>query len=580
MKYNGFLKLNLILLICVFALCRCTTKNGEYNIEILATNDVHGAFFSNEYTTDATKKNSLSKVAYYINEQKNIIGNNNLSIIDLGDNLQGDICNYYSNFVDTSLGGANKHLLAQIYEYLGYDAIILGNHDIEAGHKVYDRLNKELSIPYLAANVYDEKSGKNYFKEYTIINKDDIKIAIIGFTNHYVTNWIDKSLYEGLSFKSAILVADSLVNAVKEQEKPDITILATHYGIGSNDENNNSENLAIKLAKSVKGIDVVFAAHDHRTYCNKVFNGSDSVLVIEAGSRASDLSQVNIKLLYQKGKLISKEISGEVIPLSDLPCDEEYDKNFNEYYKKVKQFATTPIGNISKEIHTLEALFGYTDYINFINTIQQQASDSDISIAAPLKTNSVIKAGPLTYFDLINIYPFENYLYKINLTGEQIKNYLEYSYANWINTIDSPEKHLLKISYDNNSGKYRFSTPTFNYDAAKGINYTVDVTKPEGSRVAISSMENGEAFDLNKTYTVAISSYRANGGGGHLKEGVGIEPNKISVVAQYPEIRGLIYEFFLKGNTIEFGLTPNWKFIPENTANQHIKRDKALISRR
>lgn len=139
---------------------------------------------------------------------------------------------------------------------------------------------------------------------------------------------------------------------------------------------------------------------------------------------------------------------------------------------------------------------------------------------------------------------------------------------------------LLNIIYNKELHKYVFKYPAFNFDAAKGIKYEVDVTKPFGNKVRIISMENGEPFRLNKSYKVAISSYRANGGGDLLKQGAGITKNidKI-VIARYGGIREFIYSYFEQGNKFPYKVEPNWKFIPESIVSPIIEREKEMMNR-
>ena len=93
--------------------------------------------------------------------------NSNVLLLDNGDILQGQPAVYYYNFVDT----LSPHICASVMNYMGYEAATTGNHDIEAGHDVYDRLVSEYNFPVLAANALDIKTGKPYFKPYVIIQK-------------------------------------------------------------------------------------------------------------------------------------------------------------------------------------------------------------------------------------------------------------------------------------------------------------------------------------------------------------------------------------------------------------------------
>lgn len=154
-----------------------------------------------------------------------------------------------------------------------------------------------------------------------------------------------------------------------------------------------------------------------------------------------------------------------------------------------------------------------------IHNIQLENSGADISFAAPLTLNVTIEPKELNFQDMFNIYPFENQLYVITMTGNEIKNYLEYSYSKWINKIPSESGHLLKINLNGRGERGKFQNPYFNFDSAAGIIYEVSTVKDYGERITIKSMANGDDFIPEKKYLVALSSYRANGGGDILLNG-------------------------------------------------------------
>ena len=190
--------------------------------------------------------------------------------------------------------------------------------------------------------------------------------------------------------------------------------------------------------------------------------------------------------------------------------------------------------------------------------------------------------------DLFTLYPFENQLYVIKMTGDEVRSYLEASYDRWINTVSGPGEHVLRIIPRDNTRTqqkgWSFHGLAYNFDSVAGINYTVDVTKPRGERVVITTLADGTPFDLEKTYNVAVTSYRASGGGRLLDE-IGIDTDLINerVVARYPEIRSLIYERLEKDPTIDLEEISNpailgtWKFVPEALAKKGIEDDMKLM---
>jgi 2',3'-cyclic-nucleotide 2'-phosphodiesterase/3'-nucleotidase len=207
-----------------------------------------------------------------------------------------------------------------------------------------------------------------------------------------------------------------------------------------------------------------------------------------------------------------------------------------------------------------------------IQTIQLEITGADISFAAPLSFDVKINKGPITVGDMFKLYRFENMLYTMSLSGEEIQKYLEYSYSEWLNTMKGPDDLLLKLRTGKDgrptltNDKAWFKNQSYNFDSAAGINYTVDVSKPEGARITIKGFTDGRLFEKNKMYKVAVNSYRGNGGGGHFTEGAGIPKDELRKRLISSTDRDLRY-YILKSIEANKSINPvplnNWKIIPE-----------------
>jgi 2',3'-cyclic-nucleotide 2'-phosphodiesterase/3'-nucleotidase len=174
----------------------------------------------------------------------------------------------------------------------------------------------------------------------------------------------------------------------------------------------------------------------------------------------------------------------------------------------------------------------------------------------------------------------------MSLSGQEIVRYLEYSYGGWINTMKNPDDHLMNFRTDNNgklqlsSGKARLKIPPYNFDSAAGINYVVDVTKPEGKRITVKSLSDGRPFKPDEKYKVAINSYRGSGGGGHLTEGAGLSREDLSsrlITSTDRDLRYFIIKSIEKRGVISPSPLNNWKFIPENYIVSARKKDYELM---
>lgn len=557
----------------------CGPKDGEYVFRILTTNDVHGHYFDSSYVSDATD-NSLLSVAWYVDSIRVADGAENVILIDDGDCLQGDNAAYYYNYIDTD----SKHLFARMVEEIGYDAVVIGNHDIETGHPVYDRMVETMNVPFLAANALRTDNGKPYFQEYVTLKRHGLKITIIGFTNPNIKSWLSPLLWEGMDFESLMPdFAQEVVDRVKAEEKSDVVIVAVHAGTGPGD-GSQLENQGLDLYESLEGVDFVVCAHDHRplTLCK------DGICLINAGSHCRNLGYGTLKVRVEGGKVVEKSHSAELIPLDKNKVDKEMQALFRPEYEAVKAFTLKEVGELKTDLRTRDAYRGMSDYMNLIHTLSLGSTDARISFAAPLTFNGFIKAGTLVYNDLFTIYPFENQLFEVRMTGKEIRDYLEHSYDNWINTLDGGEGHLLKIAdrADARTGQKRwsFKNMTYNFDSAAGLVYDVDVTKPFGERILIRSLADGSAFDEGAEYKVAMTSYRASGGG-DLMRAAGVDTDRIAdrVTGYYPEIRNILYDYLVENGSIDSAkigdrsVIGEWKFIPEDKAQKALDRDMKLL---
>ena len=572
--------LSLISVLLFLSMTSCSQeklKDGEYTIEVFATNDLHGRFFDSIYVStqpELVHPYSLASVATKIKQVRDNIGDDNVVLLDIGDHLQGDNAAFYYNFIDT----VSEHIFSRVMNYLNYDAVVVGNHDIEPGHNVYDKVSKELNAPYLAANAINTKTQKPYFEPYTILNKNGVRIAVIGLTNPNIPNWLSPHLWKDIEFKEVVPVLEEWVEYVRKKEKPHLVIAAIHAGLGD-EGSNEMENPARFVAANVKGIDLVLAAHDHKVTAEKLMNGDKEIWLLEGGSRASTLSHATIQLSVKDGNVVSTNVNGESISMKNVAPDAEYMKFFRDDFLKVKKFTNRPVGMLNNDIASRDAYFGPSEYVDMIHTLQLNASGADISFAAPLSFDAKIANGMLNYQNLLDIYPFENQLYVIEMSGFEIRNYLEFSYANWLNPNPVQNGHLLNINVDGKGDRGRFNSATYNFDSAAGIKYEVNITKNVGERINILSLADGSAFDLNGRYKVALTSYRASGGGYLLEQGAGIPKDQMEgrLVKRLSDITELLYIQIVEHGFID-GLKLNqWKFVPEDVATKLGQKDYQLL---
>lgn len=539
-------------------------------LRIVETSDVHGAFFPYNFTERRDMSGTMARVSSYIKRQRKEMGNR-LILLENGDILQGQPTCYYTNFVATD----KPNIAAEVVNYLKYDAQTFGNHDVEVGHKVYDKWIKELDCPTLGANIINTETDKPYVDPYLIIEREGVRVAILGMLTPAIPNWLHQNLWTGMRFEEMVSCAKRWVKILREQEKADVVIGLFHSGWdGGIVTDEYDEDATQKVAEQVEGLDVIFFGHDHRERNTTVKN----VLCLDPSCNAQKVAVATLQV--RGGKVISKK--GELVDVTKEPLDEDFMRHFQPRIDEVKAFVERKIGLFNDNMLSRDAFFGPAAFVDLIHQLQLEHTGADVSFTAPLTFNSEIKAGPVYQSDMFKLYRFENGIYVVRMTGKEIRNFLEMSYDQWVNTMTSPDDHIMllapKVAGDNQ--RENFKNFTFNFDSAAGIDYVVDVTKPNGQKVHILQLSNGQPFDENAWYRVAMNSYRGNGGGELLVRGAGIPLDSIPQRIEYQSERDQRH-YLTEKIEREGSITPkalnNWRFIPEAWALPAIERDRKLI---
>lgn len=555
-------------------LCICMTAMAKQSktvtIRLVETSDVHGAFFPYNFTERRPMEGTMARVSTYLKRQRKTYGDR-LILLDNGDILQGQPTCYYTNYVKTD----EPNIAAEVINYLKYDAETFGNHDVETGHAVYDKWIKEVKCPMLGANIIDTKTNKPYVKPYTIIEREGVRVAILGMLTPAIPNWLHESLWTGLRFDEMLQTARHWLKILKEQEKADVIVGLFHSGWdGGIVTPTYEEDVARKMAETVEGFDVIFFGHDH-TERNTTINNT---LCMDPSCNAIKVAEATIQI--RNGKVISKK--GEIIDVRNEAIDQQYIAHFQPQIDAIRQYVERQLGTFASPMRSRDAFFGSAAFTDLIHQLQLDETHADISFNAPLTFNTDIKAGPIYMSDMFKLYRFENKIYVLRMTGEEVRKHLERSYDLWVNTMKSPDDHIMMLNEGSAGDEQRrgFKNLTFNFDSAAGIDYVVDVTKPDGQKVHILQFSDGRPFDEKAWYKVVMNSYRGNGGGELLTQGAGIPLDSINnriIFMSERDQRYYLTQKIEREGKVEGKALNNWRFIPDAWARPAIERDRKLI---
>lgn len=530
-----------------------TTKatTGDVTIQVLATSDLHGRFLPYDYALNAVATSgSMAQISTAVKKLRT--ENANTVLIDVGDAIQGNSSELFLK--------ENIHPMMAAMNLMNYDVTVAGNHEFNYGVPTLQKLMKQQTSKVLFGNVYT-KQGKNLADAYTIIEKNGVKIGIIGMVTPNITKWDGENLK---NYKVTDPVEETKKVIAEIKDKVDVIIAAEH--MGETNEYDVANSGIDDLAKACPEIDLIIAAHEHKGVEGITHNG---ILTVENKSDGATVAQVNITLSKKAdGTYEIKNKASKLISAATYTADEALVKGLDSYNAKAITDANQIIGRLkggnlvaADEIAGIpQSQIAESAMINLINEVQMHYTGADVSAAAAFNTAANMYAGSIKKCDTALIYKYTNTLYKLKMTGSQLKKFMEWS-VSYYNTYKDGD---LTLSFNPDIRGY-------NYDMFSGISYDVNVSKPVGSRIENVIKADGTKLKNSDVLIVAVNNYRANSQlltyGPIFKEG-----EKLPVVLEKDVagniggVRELIGDYIknVKKGVISPSLSNNWKVTGTN----------------
>ncbi|MBR4842676.1 MAG: bifunctional metallophosphatase/5'-nucleotidase [Bacteroidaceae bacterium] len=538
----------------------CSGRRGTVEIRIVATSDVHGCFYATDALNGNERKGSLAKFSSFLKRERE--ANGNLIYLDAGDVLAGSVEAYH----DMTAEFYEPSLAAVIYNRLGCDAAVFGNHELAEGAEVYMRFHDACEYPVLGANLMYDDPG-DFLPPYRIIERHGVRVAVIGFTTPSVSYTVPADVFGMLAVSDIVESARYWIPVIREKEKPDIMIGLLHSGY----ENSRAgkpgieENAARHLAAEVPGFDVIIYGHDHIPHHGtETSSDGSSVLLLNPGANAERAAVATITLTFKGGEVTGRSVTGMLSDITGEEPDESFSREFKPRYDKMYHYADSVIGQLGSEIDFRGSLLGTTSGMNYIHYHQMRFQAAEVSLATVSVYDVSVPTGDFTIRDAFRVCPFENRMMSVLLSGAEIKDILEYSASCFYNRAGKGTGPLLKDGVRNGY-----------YISACGIDYTIDVTREEGDRVRILSMSDGKPFDMNRNYRTTVNSFMACGAESPLFKVPGLTRDGIrrrTIVVSGADIRYyIITDFYIKGENGKSVTMPdygNWCLIPENSVKE------------
>lgn len=497
------------------------------------------------YGTNEQTNIGLAKYASIVKQTRK--NSENVLVIDNGDLIQGTplMTHYIKKYQH------QENPMIEIMNKLQIDAAVIGNHEFNYGKEVLENAVKQSQFPWISANIIDQDTQETKFGPPYIMKKlrNGVKVAIVGITTHYIPNWEDPNHIKGIEFSDAFTTLERWVKHIIATEKPDILIASYHGGFerdlttGRETELLTGENQAFQMCKEIAGIDILLTGHQHRILNDKIHD----VLIMQPGNNGKAYGKINIQLenINNNWSIVNK--TGSICYLNDVDPDKGVLSYIEPLESSTQQWLDTPIGYIDGDMtikDPFKARKKKHSLIELIQKIQMDASGVDISVTSLLNNDTKGFDSVVTMRDVVSNYMYPNTLVVLELSGRDIIEALEQSAAYFI--IDEHGDIQVNPTYITPKPQH------YNYDMWEGINYSIHVSHPVGSRIKNVTYK-GEPLQSSKLYKVVLNNYRAGGGGNYE-----MFKNKQPVMEIQKDAVQLISDYFEERQTIQATVTNNF----------------------
>lgn len=551
------------LLCSLFALSAVSTAMAqEVNIKLLGTSDVHGRIVPWSYGADVEDKSgSYAQIATYVKDVRK--NNKNVVLVEVGDAIQDNQIDVFAK--DKKY--YKDHPIPKVLNEMNYDIFVLGNHEFNFGMKALDEILKDIKAKKLTANFYHKKNDKRYIDATTIIEKDGVKLGIIGLSTPMSAKFEeDTGNLKDMKFTSPTEEARTQVEKLKAKGV-DAIIAVTHMGIDN--ENNIPDTGMRDVINAVDGIDVVIAGHMHKDVPSETIKNT---LITEPHRYGTVVSEVDLTFDIndkKEVKLVKKE--SKTVPVKALEADKKIVEIYKPYHEKLRELNNVVIGQTANEMvpqetkHGVSAAFSKdTGLSSFINDVEQHYSGADVVTFSFDHQKARMDKGDIKKKDIIFNYRYAGGDVTVyEMTGKQLKEYMEWS-ANYFDTIQPGDT---EYRYNAERKKSKYVT----YDIFGGVNYKIDLRNPKGSKIVDLTLADGKPVTDDMKLKVGMNSYRfaqLNGKGG-IWEGQKIPvlwESKVAMGREKGTIQNMMIDYItnVKKGKID-GLSHNrWEIIGLN----------------
>ena len=532
----------------VAAAAPLTAQSGRFDLVIAATTDVHGRLRGWDYYANAADPARTLAGAATIVDSVRRANPGRVLLVDGGDILSGNPLLY----VAAKVAPPPVHPVIAAMNVMHYDAAVIGNHEFNFGVPALRAAIAKAAFPFVAANVRDAQ-GRPFVAPYTLIDKQGVRIAIVGGTTPGSMLWDRDHLRDaGLTVTDIVTSVRTAVAEVKKR-KADVVVVLLHSGldgIATYDTVSTgfaSENVAARVPREIDGINLVVFGHSHRELVDSTINGA---LLVQPRNWAASVALATLTLEKSKGKWTVVKHRGQSVSVAGHAESPAVLAASAATHKTTVAWVATPVGRTAVRWRADSSRIVDAPITDLINEVMRRESGAELAATAAFSLDATLDTGAVTQAALSRLYPYENTLRAVRITGAQLRAFLEQS-ALYYRTL-SPDGSAPA------GGLVDPKIPGYNFDVVSGVDYVIDVSKPAGARITTLS-RNGRTVQPTDSFTMALNNYRQSGGGGYA-----MLANAPVVFEKDVDIRSLIIAEVARAGTLDPAryATVNWRLEP------------------
>ena len=472
----------------------------EVDLVVAATTDVHGRLRAWDYYTGAPEPaRGLTRAATIVDSLRSA-NPRRVVLVDAGDLLQGNPL----TFVAARVAGdsLHPHPVAAAMNAMDYDAAAVGNHEFNYGLPTLRRMIGEAHFPMLAANAYTP-NGRHAFDAWKMVERQGVKIALVGGTTPGSNLWDRDNLAGHVVVRDIVPSVRDAVTAAREAGA-EVVVVLLHSGLDEPSSYDTvstgvaSENVSARVAREVPGIDLIVYGHSHKELGDSAIGGA---LLMQPKNWATSVAVAHLRIVRDGARWHVADKRSVLIPSAGHDENAALLAATDRAHRATIAYVSQPIGTTPVLWRADSARVVDTPLIDFILDVERKASGAQLASTAAFSLDANLPAGDVTVARLAALYPYDNTLRKIWITGRQLRDYLEFSGRYFRSDAAGT------VGVDP-------SIPGFNFDIVAGADYTIDVSKPVGAR--ITRLEyRGRPIAPTDSFTFALNNYRQTGGGGY-----------------------------------------------------------------